>query len=131
MQDWDYLAAACMEITLELNNQKYPPASQLLKIWDENKEALLALPIAAALGGIRGNVTSVSDGLPIPATITVDNISWKTFGDSYHGFFARPVKPGNYTVRASYPGFRPAVARVTVPEDLSGVVQNFQLRPSK
>ncbi|KAF6248326.1 hypothetical protein COO60DRAFT_1649063 [Scenedesmus sp. NREL 46B-D3] len=53
MQDWDYLAASCMEITLELNNQKYPPASQLPKIWNENKEALLALPLTAALGGIR------------------------------------------------------------------------------
>jgi hypothetical protein len=120
-----------MELTLELNEQKYPPASQLPRIWGENKEALIALPITAALGGIQGFVNSTSDGLPIPATITLDGSSWRTYADSYHGFYARPVKPGTYTVRASYPGFRVATAKVTVPEDLSGVVVNFSLRPAK
>jgi carboxypeptidase D len=129
MQDWDYLAASCMDITLELNNIKYPHPSQLPKIWSENKEALIALPIAAALGGIRGNVTSSSDGLAIPASITVDGISWRTFADSYFGFYARPIRPGVYTVRATYPGFRSASAKVTVPEDGTGVVANLVMRP--
>eukprot|EP00882_Tetradesmus_deserticola_P027297 GHRQ01030187.1.p1 GENE.GHRQ01030187.1~~GHRQ01030187.1.p1 ORF type:complete len:132 (+),score=29.75 GHRQ01030187.1:257-652(+) len=128
MQDWDYLAASCMELTLELNNQKYPPANQLKKIWNENKDALVALPLTAALGGIRGNVTSSFDGLPVPATITVDGSSWGTYADSYFGFYARPIKPGTYTVRASYPGFRAAAAQVVVPDDLSGVVQNLVLQ---
>jgi hypothetical protein len=129
MQDWDYLAASCMEITLELNNMKYPPPSQLPKIWNENKEALVALPIAAALGGIRGNVTSSVDGLAVPASITVEGISWRTFADSYFGFYARPIRSGNYTVKATYLGFWPAMARVTVPDDGSGVVANLVMRP--
>uniref|UniRef100_A0A383VL25 Peptidase M14 domain-containing protein n=1 Tax=Tetradesmus obliquus TaxID=3088 RepID=A0A383VL25_TETOB len=131
MQDWDYLAGSCMELTLELNENKYPPASELLTIWGENKEALIALPLTAALGGIRGNVTSGSDGLPIPATITVDGSTWRTFADSYLGFFARPVKPGTYTVKAQYPGFKTASVTVTVPEDLTGAVANLVMSPVK
>jgi carboxypeptidase D len=130
MQDWNYLAGSCMDITLELNEIKYPAPSQLPKIWNENKKALIALPLTAALGGIRGIVTSSSDGLAIPASITVDGISWRMFADSYFGFYARPIKPGVYTVRATYPGFRSATAKVTVPEDGSGVVANLVMRPS-
>jgi hypothetical protein len=42
-----------MEMTLEVSAQKYPPAAGLLPIWQQNRDALLALPIAAALGGAR------------------------------------------------------------------------------
>ncbi|KAF6251377.1 putative carboxypeptidase [Scenedesmus sp. NREL 46B-D3] len=59
----------------------------------------------------------------------VDGIRWRTHADGYFGFYARPIKPGAYRVRATYPGFRAAVAQVVVPEDMSGVVQNLVLHP--
>lgn len=51
MQDWTYLAAGCMDITLELSDDKWRPVGDLGVLWEENKDALLALPIAAVLGG--------------------------------------------------------------------------------
>eukprot|EP00882_Tetradesmus_deserticola_P011128 GHRQ01011767.1.p1 GENE.GHRQ01011767.1~~GHRQ01011767.1.p1 ORF type:complete len:333 (+),score=114.99 GHRQ01011767.1:504-1502(+) len=51
MQDWNYLAAECMAITLELSEAKWRPEPHLPLLWQENREALLALPLAAALGG--------------------------------------------------------------------------------
>lgn len=41
MQDWNYLATGCMEITLEIGCYKYPNASELPNYWTDNREALL------------------------------------------------------------------------------------------
>lgn len=42
MQDYNYLKGNCLEITMELSCCKYPPASELAKEWDNNRESLLA-----------------------------------------------------------------------------------------
>ncbi len=51
MQDWTYLAGGCLELTLELTDQKWRRAEDLPTLWAENKEALVELPLVAALGG--------------------------------------------------------------------------------
>jgi hypothetical protein len=40
-----------MSITLELSEKKWRPERDLPKLWDENKDALVALALTAALGG--------------------------------------------------------------------------------
>ena len=42
-----------MELTLELSQQKWPPEADLAQLWADNQPALVALPLAAALGGLR------------------------------------------------------------------------------
>ena len=42
MQDWNYLNTNCFEITIELGCVKFPFEDQLPRIWDENKDALIA-----------------------------------------------------------------------------------------
>lgn len=53
MQDWNYLAAGCMELTLELSQNKWPPAEELSALWEDNRLSLLNLPLTAAFGGLR------------------------------------------------------------------------------
>jgi len=56
MQDYNYLIGRCFELTLELSNNKYPPAGTLTNLWKDNFEALTQWPIQAAFGGLRGRV---------------------------------------------------------------------------
>jgi len=37
MQDFNYVWYGCMEVTLELSCCKYPPVSELPKLWEENR----------------------------------------------------------------------------------------------
>lgn len=53
LQDWNYLAGDCMELTLELSLNKWPPAAMLPSIWEDNKLALINLPLTAIFGGLR------------------------------------------------------------------------------
>lgn len=43
----------CMELTLELSQDKHPAEASLQQLWADNQAALVALPLAAALGGLR------------------------------------------------------------------------------
>ena len=52
-QDWNYLVGGCMELTLEVSEGKWPPDASLPKLWADNHAALVALPLTAALGGLR------------------------------------------------------------------------------
>lgn len=41
MQDYNYVYAGCMEITLEVSCCKYPNRTELPKFWIENRESLI------------------------------------------------------------------------------------------
>ncbi len=48
-QDWNYVVADDFEVTLELSKQKTP--SDLNRLWQNNRQALLDYVVTAALGG--------------------------------------------------------------------------------
>lgn len=43
MQDFNYVFAGCMELTIEMSCCKYPEFSEIEKFWNDNKDALVAL----------------------------------------------------------------------------------------
>ncbi|RXM92867.1 Carboxypeptidase D [Acipenser ruthenus] len=103
MQDYNYLKGNCMEITLELTCCKHPPASELPKEWDNNRESLLAYMEKVHIG-VKGFVkNSVTSGWISDAEITVSgidhNVTTGQFGD-----YIRLLLPGSYNITASAPG---------------------------
>jgi murein tripeptide amidase MpaA len=88
MQDWVYCYEGGMELTVELNNVKWPNASELPGLWDDNRESMIRL-IEWSLRGIRGVVTDSNTGLPLEdVEVRIqgrDHATWSatTIGD-YH-----------------------------------------------
>ena len=52
-QDWNYVQARCMEITLELSPGKWPPPETLGDLFKANLDSMLALPLATMFSGVR------------------------------------------------------------------------------
>lgn len=63
LQDWSYIVTGSFELTLELSPQKWPDAETLSDLWEANQKALLALPLAAVLGGCAGLSGTVEPSL--------------------------------------------------------------------
>ncbi|CAI5483081.1 unnamed protein product, partial [Closterium sp. Yama58-4] len=97
MQDWNYVEARCMEITLELHIAKWPSPFLLPQLWEEHRPALLALLTTTAKMGVQGTVLSAATSAPLPATIAVHGIDIQVMASKRFGDFYRLLPPGNYT----------------------------------
>lgn len=112
MQDYNYLHSNCFEITIEQGCTKFPRASRLEGIWNDNRAPLLEF-IAEVHKGIKGFVKAV-DGSPIAgATIDITNRdhSVTTAAD---GDFWRLLVPGTYTIKVTASDYHSASAKVIV-----------------
>lgn len=126
LQDWSYGYTDDIDLTAEIGNNKWPPASQLPTFWGYNQESMLAL-IEFAQKGARGTVTS-SAGLPLlDATITVAGNAKVTGTNPGLADWYRLLLPGNYTITAAAPGYISQTVQLTVPAT-GFVSHNFVLQ---
>lgn len=119
MQDWDYVVAGSMHLTLEVSEEQTPHKSTIPRLWSENQEALIALPLASLIG-VRGTVQGPSG--PLQATLHIKPVNNTAFVPFYSakatGFYARPLQPGvNYTIVCQAAGFKAQEAAFVVPAD--------------
>ncbi len=124
MQDYNYIASNCFEITIEQGCTKFPHASELKQIWTDNKEALLAY-IQEVHKGVKGFVFNDDCSPIVNATITVTGRDHSVI-TACHGDYWRLLTPGNYTLQASADGYLTEEVNVTVLEG-SAVQVNFTL----
>eukprot|EP00798_Chlamydomonas_sp_ICE-L_P017408 gene17408-23708_t len=113
VQDWNYFAAGCMDITLELNDRKWPDMKRLTEMWHENEAAL---------------VHSFGKRSPIQARIEVEGIN-HTVSSNEGGFYFRPLVPGSYKVKVYALEYTTALLMVEVPKGTDGVVLDVALKP--
>ena len=113
MQDWNYGLTSCTEITAEICNDFWPPASTLPTYWAQNKESMLSY-MEFVHKGIHGLVTS-STGSPLNASITIQGNSKTVRTDPEVGDYHRMLLPGTYTVTAQAAGYIPQTVQITVP----------------
>lgn len=143
MQDFNYLATNCFEITLELSCQKFPPASKLPQYWEDNKDALLNF-MWQVHSGVKGVVTDLKTGAPLGDAIVwaVNVTDAKTEEEknekdpirhpvttSKDGEFWRLLTPGKYRIVVELDGYSDAMKEIEVgsPRHQQAVKVNFQL----
>lgn len=115
MQDWNYLAGGCFELTLELSENKWPPPPALPGLFHDNLESLLAFPLVATAGA-RGTVLAADASPPPGAAVRVRGLKGAPAVRPHPvtGAFWRPLAAGNYTLVASAPGWAGAEGEVAV-----------------
>ncbi|KAF2900813.1 hypothetical protein ILUMI_05352 [Ignelater luminosus] len=124
MQDWNYVAAGCMEITLEIGCYKYPRSSELPNFWLDNKEALLTF-MEQVHRGVHGFVFSTIGHTIKNAEVYVEGID-HIVETGKDGDYWRILLPGKYNLTATARGYESYTQEITVPEN--GTVQaNFTL----
>ncbi|XP_065891304.1 carboxypeptidase D-like isoform X1 [Dysidea avara] len=124
MQDYNYAETNCFEITIEQGCQKFPRASNLPHIWEENYDALLAY-IHEVHKGVKGFVLD-NQGVAIPnAKIIVAGREHSISGTGL-GEYWRLLVPGSYQLSVTAPGYEPVLRNVTIPDE-DAVQVNFTM----
>lgn len=104
LQDWAYLAAGELHVTVELSSEKYPPPTELDDLWNSNRESLLAW-LETADTGIGGRVLDSDTGLPVEAWVRIGGNSHLVFTDAITGHYLRVLLPGDHTLSVGAPGY--------------------------
>jgi murein tripeptide amidase MpaA len=104
MQDWNYVWMECNEVTIELSDNKWPNASLLPSLWEDNRESMLSY-IEAINWGVRGIISDAFTGQPLIARIEVIGIDHKIHSDPDIGDYYRMLLPGLYKFRFSADGY--------------------------
>lgn len=131
-QDYMNYFHQCREFTLEISDDKTPPASQLPSFWNYNYRSLLNY-MEQCQFGIRGTVKDAATGWPIQAEVNVllheEDSSW-VYSSLPNGNYHRLLAEGNYTVRYSAPGYENAVISNLVVQNRQATVVDVLLVPS-
>lgn len=107
MQDWHYLKTQTMDVTVEVNERKWPDESSLVRLWTEHAPAMMAYAKAVATTSTTGKVTDSLTGEPVRgAVLAVAGVDGVRFTPSRRtGYYARFLPPGRHEVTASAPGY--------------------------
>ena len=128
MQDWSYVWMGCMEVTIELWDDKWPPYSQIPDLWMDNQASMFKY-IEWALKGVRGLVTDKIRGIPLKATVCVKNIDFNVYTDPDVGDYHRILLPGTYDIQYSAPGYISKTIKSVQVTDGDAIRVDVQLMP--
>ncbi|ONK80830.1 uncharacterized protein A4U43_C01F22240 [Asparagus officinalis] len=107
MQDWNYIHGGCLELTLEISDDKWPKADELPILFEYNRMSMLNLVASLAKTGIHGRIFSSHNGHPLPASVMIKGIDYKINASGSSGDYHRILAPsGSYEVTVSMPGYR-------------------------
>nr|CAB3233370.1 carboxypeptidase E [Phallusia mammillata] len=116
MQDFNYLATNCFELTIEMGCEKFPPPSDLPEYWRENKHALMNYALQATCG-VKGFVRDSATGEGIPRAVVMLKDVHHAVWTAEHGDYWRLLAPGTYHIMVEAQGYENSVYyEVGVPE---------------
>ncbi|XP_051974454.1 carboxypeptidase M [Xyrauchen texanus] len=133
MQDYNYVWAQCLELTLEISCCKFPPETDLPGLWQANKPALLAYMQQVHLG-VKGVVMD-SNGNPVQNAVVevYGRRNLCPFRTDRNGEYYRLLLPGNYTITVTYTGHKTVTQNISLPygpDTFSALTKNFLLQKS-
>ncbi|KAH8289572.1 hypothetical protein KR054_007280 [Drosophila jambulina] len=115
MQDWNYVRAGCLELTIEMGCDKFPVAAELPKYWAEHREPMLQF-IEQVHHGIHGFVHSTI-GTPIAgAVVRLDGANHSSYSQSF-GDYWKLALPGRHNITVMGDNYAPMRVEVEVPEN--------------
>ena len=106
-QDYMNYYLSCREFTLELSNQKIPPASLLPELWENNHRSLLNY-IRQAGFGLAGVVRDAGSGEVPDAVIRIpghDKDNSEVNARARTGYFQRPLQQGVFDLEIEATGY--------------------------
>ncbi len=107
LQDWSYESSGCIDVTLELSDDKIPPTTDLEALWADNRESFLHY-LRAARYGINGVVSAADTGLPLSASVTVLGNAKPVVTDPDRGDYYKLLGTGTYDIQVSSFGYNDA-----------------------
>jgi len=110
--------------TMEISLDKQPPPSQIQYYFDINVPAMLAV-IDCAGHGISGTVTDATTGVPVAATIFINDY-YPCYNDPVIGDYHKYLLAGSYSVTAIANGYQPMTQTVLIINDFNTTL-NFAL----
>ncbi|XP_017067490.1 carboxypeptidase D isoform X2 [Drosophila eugracilis] len=114
MQDWNYVTAGCMELTIEMGCDKFPMAAELPQYWQDHREPLIQF-IEQVHHGIHGFVHSTI-GTPIAgAVIRLDGANHSSYSQTF-GDYWKLALPGRHNLTVLGDNYAPMRVEVEVPE---------------
>ncbi len=119
------------EVTIELDNTKIIPESELENLWNYNYRSFLNYT-KQCLFGIRGTVTDSITGNPLRTKIEVldhDQDSSHVYLDSTDGNYYRLIHEGAYNLKFSAPGYYEKQIDSVVVENRKATTLDIQLVP--
>ncbi|XP_062098712.1 carboxypeptidase SOL1-like isoform X2 [Humulus lupulus] len=128
MQDWNYIHGDCFELTLEISDNKWPPAHELATLWKYNKMSMLNLVVSLVQTGVHGRVFSSDSGRPLPGTITIEGVNHTVKTNRVFADYHRLLTPGGrYKVMATVPGYKSKTTNIWL--EKSAMTVDFVLDP--
>ncbi|XP_064619385.1 carboxypeptidase D-like isoform X2 [Lineus longissimus] len=126
MQDYNYDARNCMELTVYTGCCLYPSAGDLPHLWAANRQSLMDF-IDQANQGIKGFVKAVN-GRPLKNAYVAINGFERGAKTAKDGDFWKIVPPGKYAVTAAAFGHIPQTLSVHVRENRGATPVTFELK---
>lgn len=124
MMDWNYHFLSCMDLTIELSEDKMPNADSLLYYWNMNRESMLNL-LGQVDSGVQGIVKDSLTSEPLSATIKVSEIGKSIYADADFGDYYRLLEPGTYQFLFEAEGYYPELINDVIVD--SGIVTNLDV----
>ncbi len=126
-KDGNYGSMGSISWSMEISNDKHPPASQIMMYYNYNVPSMIAM-IEYSGYGIEGTVTNSVSGEPVEAAIFVDEL-FPVYSDSTMGDYHKYITAGTYNITAVANGYESQTAFGVSVQDLAVTITDFALVP--